>query len=212
MDSVFHRYDEGYRFAKLASDLVEKHGFIAGRGRVYIRLASIAAWTQPITTAIDFAQTGIRAAVEAGDQFWACMGMQASIAYLLLRNDQLDRVWRRSERALEFDRKAGFDDAADIVVIQQRFIAIMQGRTATFSTFSDAEFDEATFEAQFTSGRNPLILLLVGLQTESAVPLRRLPRCAGRSRQGEAVDWSLHRPNPARRLLLLHRVNGVCAL
>ena len=26
---VFHRYREGYRFAKLACDLVEKHGFIA---------------------------------------------------------------------------------------------------------------------------------------------------------------------------------------
>ena len=26
----------------------------------------------------------------------------------------------------------------------------MQGRTATFSTFSDAQFDEAAFEAQLT--------------------------------------------------------------
>ena len=80
---VFHRYGEGYRFAKLAGDLVDKHGFIAGRGRVYIRLGSIAVWTQPITTAIDFNQTGIRAAVEAGDLYWACIGMQISIAYLL---------------------------------------------------------------------------------------------------------------------------------
>jgi hypothetical protein len=29
---VFHRYSEGYRFAKLACDLVEKHGFIAYQG------------------------------------------------------------------------------------------------------------------------------------------------------------------------------------
>ena len=32
---VFHRYDEGYQFAKLACDLVEKHGFIANRPKVY---------------------------------------------------------------------------------------------------------------------------------------------------------------------------------
>ena len=32
---VFHRYREGYRFAKLACDLVEKHGFIAYRAKVY---------------------------------------------------------------------------------------------------------------------------------------------------------------------------------
>jgi PAS domain S-box-containing protein len=54
---------------------------------------------------------------------------------------------------LDFVRKVGFRDVADIIRSQQRFIATMQGRTATFSTFSDAQFDEATFEAQLTADR-----------------------------------------------------------
>ena len=54
---IFNRYDEGYRFAKLARDLVEKHGFIACQAKVYSSLASIAMWTQPIATAIDFWRT-----------------------------------------------------------------------------------------------------------------------------------------------------------
>ena len=41
---------------------------------------------------------------------------------------------------------------------QQRFIATMQGRTATFSTFSDAQFDEAAFEAQLTGDRMPMMV------------------------------------------------------
>src|SRR5260370_12199038 len=41
---------------------------------------------------------------------------------------------------------------------QQRFIASMQGRSATFSTFSDAQFDETTFEAQLTGDRMPLMI------------------------------------------------------
>ena len=65
-------------------------------------------------------------------------------------------VWRESEMALDFARKAKYGDAADIIVSQQRFIATMQGRTATFSTFSDAQFDEATFEAQLTGIGCPL--------------------------------------------------------
>jgi hypothetical protein len=32
---VFHRYGEGYQFAKLACDLAEKHGFIANQPKVY---------------------------------------------------------------------------------------------------------------------------------------------------------------------------------
>src|SRR6202011_3100222 len=44
---VFHRYGEGYRFAKLACDLVEKHGFIAYQAKVYHAMGTVAFWTQP---------------------------------------------------------------------------------------------------------------------------------------------------------------------
>ena len=33
---VFHRYSEGYRFGRLACDLVEKHGFIAYQAKMYV--------------------------------------------------------------------------------------------------------------------------------------------------------------------------------
>jgi PAS domain S-box-containing protein len=44
-----------------------------------------------------------------------------------------------------------------MIVIQQRFIASMLGRTSTPSTFSDAEFDQAAFEARLTEGRNAIV-------------------------------------------------------
>ena len=34
---VFHRYIEGYRFGKLACDLIEKHGFMAYKAKIYFR-------------------------------------------------------------------------------------------------------------------------------------------------------------------------------
>ena len=43
---------------------------------------------------------------------------------------------------------------------QQRFIATMQGRTATFSTFSDSQFDETAFEARLTRDRMALMVCL----------------------------------------------------
>src|SRR3984957_10275466 len=79
--------------------------------------------------------------------------MDHTVTSLLVRNDPLDAVWRESEMALEFARQAKYHDVVDIIVSQQRFIATMQGRTATFSTFSDAQFDEAAFEAQLTADR-----------------------------------------------------------
>src|SRR6266481_2311843 len=155
---VFHRYSEGYRFAKLSCDLVEKHGFITYQAKAYNSMGLAAQWTQSITTANDFLRAMFRAATETGDLTYACYAMYLSVTDLVVRNDPLDAVWRESEMALEFVRKAGFRDIADIIRSQQRFIATMQGRTATFSTFSDAQFDGATFEAQLTGDRMTLMI------------------------------------------------------
>jgi PAS domain S-box-containing protein len=155
---VFHRYGEGYRFAKLACDLVEKHGFIGDKTRIYLLMGKVAWWTQPIATAIDFNRAAFRSATETGDLTSVCYSMHQSVANLLQRNDPLDAVRRESERALDICRKARFRDLADIILSQQRFIAAMQGRTASFSTFSDAHFDEAAFEEQLTRRRMPVML------------------------------------------------------
>ncbi len=155
---VFHRYTDGHRFAKLACDLVEKHGFVASQAKVYAAMGAIGVWTQPIATAIDFTRKAISAAIETGDLIFACYGMSQSVTDLLLRNDPLDVVWREAEMALDFAREAKYGDAADVIGSQQRFIANMQGRTSTFSTFSAAQFDEATFEAQLTGDRMTLMI------------------------------------------------------
>jgi hypothetical protein len=150
---VFHRYREGYRFTKLGCDLVEKHGFVAYQAKVYYTMGVVAGWTQPIATAIDFYRAAFRAAIETGDLIVACSSMIQSVTFLLMRNDPLDAVGRESESGLDFARKARFREIADAIVSQQRLIAAMQGRTTTFSTFSDAQFDEAAFEAQLTEDR-----------------------------------------------------------
>jgi hypothetical protein len=41
-----------------------------------------------------------------GDLVFACYWLASPIAGLLLRNDRLDAVWRESEIALDFARKA----------------------------------------------------------------------------------------------------------
>jgi PAS domain S-box-containing protein len=158
LGSVFHRYREGYSFAKLACNLIEKHGFIAYQAKVYHATGLIGLWTEPIANAIELQQAAFRTAIETGDLAFACYSLEHSLTDLLLRNDALDAVWRESEAALDFHREAKYGDAADIIRSQQRFIATMQGRTANFSTFNDAQFDEAAFEAQLTGDRMTLMI------------------------------------------------------
>ena len=57
---LFHRYGEGYHFAKVGCDLVERHNFIAHQAKVYIFAAIAAWWTQPVASVIDFSRAAFR--------------------------------------------------------------------------------------------------------------------------------------------------------
>jgi signal transduction histidine kinase len=157
---VFHRYREGYRLGRLACDLVGKHDFSAYHMKVYHEMGAISVWTQPLTSAIDLRRAVARKATETGDLTYACYDMHHTITGLLLRNDPLEAVWRESEMALDFARRAKFRDIVDLIVSQQRFIAVMQGRTASVSSFNDAQFDESRFEAELTGDRMRTMICL----------------------------------------------------
>src|SRR5271165_1620817 len=152
---IFHRYREGYRFARLACALVEKYGFHTYKARAYYNMEQVGIWTQPVKTAIDFIRLAFRACIETHDLAYACYCCNHLVTDLLLQGVHLEEVWREAQQGLEFVRKVKYRDVADVIVSQQRFILNLRGHTAAFSTFSDAEFDEESFEAQLTEDRMP---------------------------------------------------------
>jgi PAS domain S-box-containing protein len=157
---VFHRYMDGYRFGKLACSLVEKYGLNAYKGRAYFNMEMAVLWIQPIRTAIDFIRLAFRTSIEAHDLSYACFSCNHLVTDLLMQGVHLDEVWCESQKGLEFVHKVKFRDAAEIIVSQQRFIQSMRGQTAAFSSFSDAQFDEETFEAQLTEDRMTTMVCL----------------------------------------------------
>ena len=86
---------------------------------------------------------------------WACTKPSH---YLLVRNDRLMWFGANRRQGWTSSKRPSTATLADIIVSHQRFIATMQGRTATFSTFSDAQFDEAAFEAQLAGSRNLMMI------------------------------------------------------
>jgi PAS domain S-box-containing protein len=150
---VFHRYREGYRFAKLARSCFDKYG--ASEAKAYLCMEQVSLWTKPIATAIDFVRRAFRICIDRHDLTYACYCCNHLVTDLLLQGVDLEEVWRASQKGLEFVRKVKSRDTADVIVSQQRFILDMRGQTAVFSSFSDAQFDEELFEAQLTEERMP---------------------------------------------------------
>jgi PAS domain S-box-containing protein len=154
----FQRYTEGYRFGKLACDLVEKYGFVAYKARVYLSMEMVSLWTKPIEFGVELARAALRAGAESGDLAFACYSCMHLVTNFFIQGAHLDDVWRESESSLDFVRKGKYLDAADVIINQQQLIRNLRGQTATFSTFSDEKFDEQSFEARLTEDRmTPLI-------------------------------------------------------
>ena len=179
----FHRYREGYRLARLACDLVEKHAFTAYDTKVYHAMGLAAFWTEPLTNVIELRRASTRTASERGDLTFACYGMHQSITYMLMRNDPLDTVWRESadgaglrqesqvprcrgphrEPATLHRGHAG--SRCDLLVLQRRAIRRRGVRSAADRP-TDADRD----------------LLALDSRTQGTVPLRGLLRGARGSR------------------------------
>src|SRR6266849_4228154 len=151
---VFHRYSEGSRFAKLACDLVEKHGFIAYQAKAYDAMGIATQWTESITTAIDFMRAAFRAAIETGDLTYACYAMFLWVSDLLVRNDPLDGVWRESEMALEFVLKAGFlsGDYAEAITAADKAKALLWAIAAQIQLLDYYYYAALTVAALYEKG------------------------------------------------------------
>jgi PAS domain S-box-containing protein len=149
----FQRYAEGYRFGKLARDLVEKHGFAAYKAKVYLSMEMVALWTRPIEFGIELIRTAFRAGAESGDLSFACFSCTHLVTDLLIQGAHLDEVWQESEVCLDFVRKGKYLDAADAIISQQQLVRNLRGQTANFSTLSDESFDEESFEARLADDR-----------------------------------------------------------
>ena len=104
----FQRYSDGYRFAKLARDLVEKYGFTAYKAKVYLSMEMVVLWTQPIDVGIDLIRAAFRAGAESGDLSFACYSCMHLITDLLIKGVHLDEIWRESEICLDFVRKGKY--------------------------------------------------------------------------------------------------------
>ncbi|MGA2893311.1 MAG: AAA family ATPase [Xanthobacteraceae bacterium] len=153
---IFHRYEDGLRFANLSHAIADKYGFTLAKA--YFALQNATPWCRPINAAVDYARLGYRSAVESGDLTYACYFSFRLVHYLLFHGSRLDQVWSQSQAGIELARRIKFRDTIDIMSCQQAFIAHMRGETAVFSSFDSPAFNEAAFEASLTGDRMPMMV------------------------------------------------------
>jgi PAS domain S-box-containing protein len=148
----------GFRFGTLGLELAEKHGLDRLKARVYLVFAAhVAHWTQPLAICRGFLRRAFEAAQEAGDVTYAAYSSFDLITNLLTTGEPLGEIEREADNALEFVRKVPFGLMNDLITTQLRLVRMLRGLTPHFGSFSDATFDEVSFE-QHLEGNSQLAI------------------------------------------------------
>jgi predicted ATPase/signal transduction histidine kinase/tRNA A-37 threonylcarbamoyl transferase component Bud32 len=149
----FKQYREGHALGMLARALLERHNLSSQRGKVLFSLQFINYWSQPLSATQELVLEGFDHAVQAGDFQAACFCGSTITLNRLVMGHHLDDVYQESVVRGDFTRKAGVLDARDTLLVHQRYVQQLRGRTLSFGTLSGEGFDEQAFEASLTSAR-----------------------------------------------------------
>jgi PAS domain S-box-containing protein len=144
----FGHHAEGYRFGKMACDLLERRRLNHLGGRTYFLFAVVAPWTRPLTEGIDPARRAFQMAKEHGDPAFAAYACRALNSILLALGQPLNQVEREAEHMAEFVQGFGF--FLDRISAPLALIRMLRGRTTKFGCLDDDRFTERSFEERAT--------------------------------------------------------------
>jgi predicted ATPase/two-component sensor histidine kinase len=137
----------GFRFGKLASDMVEKPGLGRYKARVSAAFAiRVNPWTKHVRTSQALTRRALDIAQETGDLTFAAYCCGCLISILLASGNPLGEIQVEAETSIEFAQKAKFGLVVDFLTGQLRLIRCLRGLTPDIRSFNDTEFDEGEFE------------------------------------------------------------------
>ncbi|WP_375765701.1 AAA family ATPase [Archangium gephyra] len=148
--AIFKRYREGHAFGVLATELVERHGFSAERGRALYALELTGYWTRHLSLALETVRDAFHQALQGGDFQVACYCSNHIVTNRLLLGHPLEEVYQESVARLDFARQSGFQAVQDVILHSQSYVQQLRGLSRSFDTMSGEGFDEEAFEAGLT--------------------------------------------------------------
>ncbi|QRK09177.1 AAA family ATPase [Archangium violaceum] len=150
---AFKKYREGYAFAELACELVERHDFSAFRGMALYSMEIVNYWTRPISRSMELIRGAFHHALQAGDFQVACYCCNHIVTNSISLGYNLEDAYAESVARFDFAYRAGYQDVHEVIRASQSYIQFLRGRTRSFHTLSGEGFEEEEFEAGLTPER-----------------------------------------------------------
>jgi len=154
----FDNFRDGFRFAQLGYDLVEKRGLMRYQARTYLCVgALVMPWTKHPASGRELIRRAFDAASRLGDLTFAGYSWNTSITICLAVGDHLAEVQKAAEDGLAFSSKARLGLVSAACGVQLGLIRTLRGLTATFGRMDHDEYSELATERHLAS--NPTLAL-----------------------------------------------------
>jgi predicted ATPase/signal transduction histidine kinase/tRNA A-37 threonylcarbamoyl transferase component Bud32 len=146
--SAVHKYDEGYRFAKLGVDLAFKLNDPAVLSGVYFLWAMFAShWIKPIDESVDLYRQSIQYGLQSGDHLHAGYSAARRFSHLQFRGMPLDELRDDGKATMELLERIGDATNTEFMLPRLRFIDWLRGERKHGNTLGSDEHDEASHTA-----------------------------------------------------------------
>ena len=148
----FGNYAEGFRFARLGYELVEKCGLDRFQARTYLWFAQFSmTWTRNFQESRALLRRAAEAATKVGDLSFVVYSFDNLNTNFLAAGDPLADAQRQGEHGLELAQKARFDHMIVSIKTQLAVIRSLRGLTYEFGHFDDGQVSETQLEERFAA-------------------------------------------------------------
>lgn len=154
----FARYEEARRPVELALALEEKIGSLEHRSKVFLVLAGVLHFFEPLDRVIACYERARRAGLESGDIIHGCFAASELGWLRTFKGEELPVVRPSLEKELAFAQRVKEGLAVALITLNRQTIANLEGCTLGRGTLSDGAFVEEEWFAGIERAGNEMVL------------------------------------------------------
>ncbi len=164
----FGRYDDGRRLGHAAYEIIQRAGILPLAAQTAVYVGNTTYWTDPFSACLPFFRTGFDAGVRAGDLAHAGFCALFGLIMRYSGGDSLDDIEREAEPLFAFADDMKLPENRDALLIVERTVQSLRGRTDEVGKFGSDTFDEADYLNRMWTERPPFYHAILTIHQASA--------------------------------------------
>lgn len=185
--------ESGYRFGRLALDLLERYPTRELKGQVYLVFNFfVRHWKEPLRATLDPLLESMHASLEVGDVEYACYAASFYCSYLALSGEPLESARQQISECLDSIHKFQREFQYFYAKIWEQFAIRLQAEAGADGRLNDGKFDENRIEEFLVQSNNHMSLFSLYLaQTILAYVMGDYGRATSCAKRGMAYETVL---------------------